>query len=170
MTIAEMNKWGGGLVHCIGCCGNTPTPVYVGRLRCCKLRVGLCQACKPNLSEAGFKSPTHAMESWARSHVEHCEHAIMARAASESEKWGPKAKELYLLLATTLHDFNAETEMPAHGTETALILLCQTFCNSTGIPTRVFAENLVEGIAQVKAKRDADAAAAKEVEPNLGIN
>lgn len=167
----KSNRWGGGAVHCFGCCSDTPTPAYVGRLRCCKTRIGLCQECKTQLPLAGFKSPAHAAKIWSKSHAEHCEQSISARADAEAEKWSPKAKELYVLLATELGDFVKEHGLPVHGAETALILLSRGFCNSTGTPPSSFAQNFLDGMDLLKNKvKVEDAAAAADAEPNLDWN
>ena len=152
MMAEDMNKWGGGAVHCVGCSAHTPTPAFVGRLKCCKLRVGLCQACKPDLEPAGFKSPAHAVTEWAKAHAMHCEQSIQDKAFAAAEKWGPKAKELYQILGTAFFDFNADAEMPDHVSETALILLCRTFCNSTGVSIESFAKNFLEGFEEAQVE------------------
>ena len=171
MMTEEMNRWGGGVVHCIGCCNDTPTPAFVGRLRCCKMRVGLCQTCKPNLSDAGFKSPAHAVKIWAKTHAEHCEQTISSKADAESAKWGPKAKELYQLLGTTTNEAVLEHQLPVHATQTALVLLCRSFCTANDVPVAVFVENLLHGMERAKAAADAEGVVeAEAAKPNLDMN
>lgn len=160
-------------MHCIGCSTHTPTPAYVGRLKCCKERVGLCQSCKSEVEPAGFKSPAHAVTVWAKEHSVHCEQSeqtVQGFADAEAEKWGAKAKELYQLLATTLHEFNAETEMPHHGTETALILVCRSFCNATGVPIGEFAKNFLSGFDVPEPKAEGKAEDKPDDKPNPRFN
>lgn len=100
------------------------------------------------VGDTGFESPADAVKQWAKAHAIQC---TVKYATDEAEKWGPMAKQLYQILATQLIEFIEHTGMPEAGAQTALILLCRSFCNSTGVKIGVFAENFLMGLDEAKA-------------------
>lgn len=132
----EMNRWGGGGVPCIVCTQETVTPAFVGRLRCCKARVGLCQACKPDIKRAGFSSPRDAVEKWGVLHSKGCLETVIT-------KYVDGANELFNLLGKTVEEFQEVNDLSPHAVETTLIMLCRDFCSVAGLPVEVFAANFL---------------------------
>lgn len=134
-------EWGGGGVVCFSCGEDTMKPAYVGRLRCCRERIGICQQCKGGAVKAGFPSPAAAVQKWAMLHSQVCPLSD-ENITDEAQKWHKVAGNLYRRLAAGVAASIHDTGLPPEGVETALVLLVRSFLASTDKPVEDFVQSL----------------------------